>query len=360
MGKNYYEILGIDKNATEEDIKKAFRKMAVQYHPDKQQGKSDADKKAAEEKMKEVNEAYQVLSDKEKRQQYDTYGTADPNGFGPGMDMGGIDDFIRKNFFHQGGGFSFRYGGINGETIQVNVRVKISDVLKNVKKTIKYNRDIRCPHCNGTGSENGEVITCPHCHGTGEIVNELKFGANTFMKSSTVCPHCHGMGKFPKKPCKHCGGEGIINKLDEFTFDVPVGVTDGAYFTVGGKGHETKHGNPGGLKVVFIVEPENGFFIDTRQGVMNYDLTVFKEIPIIDCITGGETTIKHLDGNTYKFSIRPGMKEGSIVRLKEKGLKDQNGKRGFLNIVIKQKMPTKFTKTETDLLNKLRKSKNFA
>ena len=115
-----------------------------------------------------------------------------------------------------------------------------------------------------------------------------------------------------------------------------------------------------GKAAFYAPADEDGFFIDSRQGNMNYDLTVFKEIPIIDCITGGETTIKHLDGNTYKFTIKPGMKEGNIVRLREKGLRDQNGKRGFLNIVIKQKMPSKFTKTETELLNKLRRSKNFA
>ena len=359
MVKDYYKILGLDRNATEEDVKKAFRKLAVQYHPDKQQGKSDAEKKAAEEKMKEVNEAYQVLSDKEKRQQYDKHGTIDPNGFGPGMNMDDINDFIRNNFFHQGG-FGFGRSGVEGEDIQVNVRMKISDVLKGVKKTIKYDRYTKCPHCNGTGSENGELITCPHCHGTGEFVNEIRVGPTTFMKTAKTCPHCHGMGKYPKKVCKHCGGEGVVSKLDEFSFEAPLGVTNGAYFTVDGRGHETKYGNPGRLKVVFIIEPEDGFFIDSRQGNMNYDLTVFKEIPIIDCITGGETTIKHLDGNTYKFTIKPGMKEGNIVRLREKGLRDQNGKRGFLNIVIKQKMPSKFTKTETELLNKLRRSKNFA
>lgn len=353
--KDYYSILGVSKDADDETLKKAYRKLAVQYHPDKQVDKTDKEKKEAEEKFKDINEAYQVLSDKEKRHKYDMFGTTDEN-FST-YSASDINEIFRRHF---GGGFENFFGGnqrvmSKGSNIKLNVKVKLSEVYKNIKKTVNYSRLVVCEHCNGTGAESGKMNTCPHCKGTGQFVRTQRtpFG---YSQEITVCPHCGGKGTFPEKICQHCSGNGVIRKDDSYSFVIPNGLTNNVYFTVDNAGNYSKDGIPGDLILYFQVEPENGIKVDSKNP---YDLTCEVNIPILDCITGCEAKIKHVDGKNYKFTIKQGATDGFMVKLKDKGLVDSYGKRGYFNVIIRQTMPKSLTKEEKNTIDKLKNSKNF-
>lgn len=359
--KDYYKILGLSNDADDDAIKKAYRKLAVQYHPDKQVGKTEAEKKNAEEKFKDINEAYQVLSDKEKRQKYDMFGTTDDSF--SNYSASDIDE-IFKRAFGEGNRMrspfeTFFGGGENvktkGTNIRLNVKLKVSEVYKNVEKTVKYDRFVLCQHCGGTGAEDGKLNVCSHCKGSGQFVKTQRtpFG---YSQEITVCPYCGGTGSLPENVCKHCGGKGIVRKEDSYKFVIPNGLSNNVYFTVDNGGNFSKDGIPGDLVLYFQVEPENGISVDTKNP---YDLVCSVDIPILDCITGCEAKIKHVDGKTYKFNVKQGATDGFIVKLKNKGLVDRFGKRGYLNIVIRQKMPNSLTKDEKNAIDKLKKSKNF-
>ena len=367
--KDYYGILGVDKNATEEEIKKKYKKLAIQYHPDKQQGKSDEEKKAAEEKFKEINEAYSILSDKNKRQQYDTFGTVDG-------DMGGMsgDDAMAefmKHFQNMGGfgGFGSMfdndfYGGrsqriVKGTDIRVNVNLTMEELYNNVEKEITYRRKVRCSTCNGTGSADGTTSQCPYCGGTGYITTTQRHGF-AIMQQTTVCPHCNGQGKVLKNLCKDCGGSGLKIKEEKHKFKVPLGATDGAYTIVYGKGNAAPQGGEnsvdGDMTLVFVVKPHSQYSINRQNP---YDIDYYKELPVIDCIMGCKVKFKHLDGKEYTINIKPGVTDGFVVKVRDKGLMDSNGRRGYLNVIIRQKMPKALSDNEKKLLNELKKSKNF-
>ena len=359
--KDYYKILGVSNDADDDAIKKAYRKLAVQYHPDKQVGKTEAEKKNAEEKFKDINEAYQVLSDKEKRHKYDMFGTTDENF--SNYSASDIDEIFRRAFGNAAGPhspFESFFGGgervkTKGTNIKLNVKVKLSEVYKSANKTVKYTRLKQCPSCNGTGGEGGKTITCPHCKGTGQFVRTQRtpFG---YSQEITICPYCGGQGVSAEKKCKHCGGQGVVRVEDSYSFTIPKGLTNNVYFTVDNGGNYSKDGIPGDLVLFFQVESEGGIAVDDRNP---YDLTCQKEIPILDCLTGCEASIKHVDGKTYKFNVKQGATDGFVIKLKDKGLLDSNGKRGYLNVVIRQKMPKSLTKDEKNTIDKLKKSKNF-
>lgn len=349
--KNFYDILGVDKNASDEEIKRAYKQLVLTYHPDKQVGKTDAEKKAAEEKIKDINEAYHILSDHDKRQQYDNFGTTDGN-YSFEDAFGRMNDFVRQNFW----GFGTDFVRSNQMSdIQVNVAINLSDLFKKTKKSIKYDRFKKCTHCDGTGAEDKEIIVCPHCNGKGVFERTINTGFNV-VHTVTECPYCHGAGKRIKKPCRHCSGSGLQRKTEEYTFYIPDGATEGAFTNIPGMGNESTDGSTGNLKLVFRVKDEGGFHIDPNS---LYDLNVVKELPILDFITGADATIKHIDGKEYKFTVKQGAREGSIIRLRDCGVKMQNGKSGFLNVHLKQKMPDALSKSDIKLLNKLRDSKNF-
>lgn len=353
--KDYYEILGVEKTATEDAIKKAYRKLAVKWHPDR-----NPNNKEAEEKFKEIAEAYSVLSDKEKRQQYDTFGTVDPH-----MQAGPMDDdlaeWARRAAERMHGHFG-GFGGVHdediikGSPIQVRVQLTMEDVYRGGRKTIYYERLKPCSHCNGTGiGEGGHEETCPTCHGRG-IIGQSSQRGNIHMQSYGPCPTCHRKGTVIDKPCPYCNGMGLERGREEFSFDIPAGVTTGVYTKIPGMGNMVNGGGvPGDLILLFEVMSDGVF--QAIEGTC--DLLSVMDVPILDCITGCNRTIKCPDGKEYRFSVKQGCPDGQKIRLMGKGLPMHGGQRGSLYIVIRHKMPSSLTADEKKKVEELKKSANF-
>lgn len=357
--KDYYDILGVERTASDDEIKKSYRKLAVKYHPDKQVGKSEDEKKAAEEKFKDINEAYQVLSDKEKRQRYDQFGSVD-GGFDSGWMTG--DEALQEFMRHFGFGGS-PFGGRHrtqesvGSTIELKVKVTFDDLFKSGIKKVKYDRYAKCEKCNGTGSNDGKTTKCTHCNGSGYITKTTRHGFSVFQQT-TVCPYCGGIGSIISCPCSKCGGNGVVRKESEYEFKIPAGVTNDTYFDVPNMGNAPEHGNGrnGNLRLIFNIQPSNGFNVSCRDP---YDIDCVIEIPILECITGCEKRFKHPDGNEYKFTVGQGTVHGHQIRINNLGLYKPDGSRGCLNIFIRQRMPKSLSKDDKKLIDKLKKSKNF-
>lgn len=369
--KNYYEILGItadEKKLSEKDfekvLKQKYRKICLKYHPDKNPGNKDA-----ETKFKEAVEAYDVLSDKNKRHQYDTFGTVDGNAFqGGGMNMEDImREFMRhhagfSSFFDDDNDFdgSFRRTTINrGTDKKVRVTLTLEEAYNRGKKTIKYDRLKPCSTCGGKGSKDGgSVGMCQHCHGTGVIIQRQTF-AYGFSQQTAPCPYCHGTGKMISNPCSKCSGNGLEVQEETLTIDIPAGVTDGAVVRIPKKGNycERLEGQEGDLILYFKISEDSKFKIIPNSP---YDLAYIDETPVLDCITGCDKTIKHIDGKTYKYVLRQGIEDGSVINLAGKGLAKSNGLYGDLKIVVKYKMPVTISLEDSKLIDKLKKSKNFS
>ena len=355
--KDYYNILGVDKSATDEELKKAYRKLSLKYHPDRNPGN-----KEAEEKFKEVVEAYDILSDKEKRQQYDMFGTIDGN-FNSSA-ASNMDEIIRK-FMRHHAGFGFFNDDFDDENIikkghdkKVRVTITLEELYRHGKKTIKYDRYKPCTECHGKGTNgSGTIGACPYCHGSGYVTQTQKF-AYGFSQTTVHCPHCHGSGKSISNPCGKCGGSGLELQEETITIDIPVGVTDNVAVKIPRKGHycERLEGQEGDLTIIFRVAEHDKFKIIPNSP---YDLAYIDETPVLDCITGCEKTIKHIDGKTYKYTLRQGIEDGSIINLAGKGLAKGNGLYGNLKIIVKYKMPNIINNEERKLIDKLKKSKNF-
>lgn len=319
LAKDYYEILGIEKNASEEDIKKAFRKLALQYHPDRNPGN-----KSAEEKFKEINEAYQVLSDAQKRSQYDRFGTADFNGsegFGGFGDFGGFSDFgglgdIFESFF--GGGFSSSGRNTNrpqrGADLQYTLNLKFEEAAFGASKEINITRNEECKKCSGTGAKPGtKPITCDKCSGTGQIKVQRKTGFGSFVTVSE-CDKCRGKGTIIKEACQECNGSGRIRANKKITINVPPGVDTNNTITLRGEGEPgLKGGSFGDLYVNINVLPHKIF---KREG-----FEVICEIPVTfaQATLGAEIDVPTIDGMT-KFTIPEGTQGGTIFRIKAKGI----------------------------------------
>ena len=362
MTKDYYSILGVSKTATEEEIKTAYRKKAIEFHPDKQVGKTDAEKKDAEEKFKDVAEAYQILSDPQKRQRYDNFGTVDGNFSGGFSTADALREFMRSVHNFSFGGkiddfFSDMKPQKRGTDMVVKVHLTFEEVYKLGKKTIKYNPYVPCDSCNGTGSSDGETHKCTHCKGMGVIVNTERRGFG-WVQSGVECPHCHGTGVGITTPCKKCNGLGIIRKETELTIDLPKGITNAAYYDLPGYGNACVHsaGENGNLRLVFLVEDSPNFTLSTDNP---YDINYTMEVGILDCITGCTKTFTHVDGKEYRININQGTPNGYIIRLRGLGLCYRNGSRGYLNVRIKTKMPSKLSKDDKATIEKLKSSKNF-
>ena len=365
MAKDYYNILGVDKNATEDEIKSAYRKKAIEFHPDKQVGKSDAEKKEAEEKFKEVAEAYQILSDAEKRQRYDRFGTVDDN-FGSGFNPSDIfSSFMRSMHFGFGGSmgddfFGGRKRQVKGTDKMVNVTLTIEEVYKLAQKTIRYDAYVKCEDCNGSGSTDGKTITCPHCNGTGYVTTKVRRGI-MYVENSYECPKCHGTGISVSQPCSKCNGFGVIRKEVEYTFNILPGTTNNVKFFGGsGLGNACRNGIGASGDLYIHVEsvlPMNGFSVNNDAP---YDIDYVMNVSVLDCITGCEKSFRHIDGKEYRLTIKPGATNGYTIKLRNLGLcYPQSNNRGFLNIRINQIMPAKLSKDEKSTLEKLKKSKNF-
>lgn len=318
--RDFYEVLGLQKGASDDEIKKAFRKLAIKYHPDKNQGNKDA-----EEKFKEINEAYQVLSDPQKKAQYDQFGTTDfgaggaggAGGFG-GFDfseMGGFGD-IFESFFGGGfgGGSRRRNGPIPGDDIEVNLNLSFEEAVFGTKKEINVSRIENCDTCHGSGAHPGTSSkTCTKCHGTGQIKVEKRTPLG-FMVTSQACDECQGKGKVIEKPCGTCGGKGKIKKNKKVTVTVPAGVDTGNIIKLSGMGDAGINGGPeGDLFVRINVQSSKQF---ERKG---NDIYYTTHISMVQAALGTEIIVPTVDGNV-RYSIPSGTQSNAQFRLKEKGV----------------------------------------
>lgn len=366
--KDLYSILGLQHGASIDEVKAAFKKLAIKYHPDKQQGKSEAEKKQAEDTFKEINEAYSVLSDPKKKQEYDQFGSVGGSMGGMGGGFSDMADFIRNmhtgGFNPFGGGFNpfgegFNpFGGVvlTGDDIRINIDCTIEDIYNNVSKSVKYTRKVKCPDCKGSGSSTGELTKCPHCNGTGveTISKRSLFGVQM---TQTVCRHCHGTGMVVKDPCRKCNGSGLVEGKETISVRIPIEARNGAVVEMDGMGHMAPNnmGNPGNLIVRFNVLPHSRFTIAQN----NIDLKTRLKVNIIDCITGCEKTIQSISGKDTVVRIPLGAKNGQEVVVRGQGMPIGNGRYGDLVVVVEQVMPTALTSDELKKLNELKTSKNF-
>ena len=365
--RDYYEVLGVSKSATPEEIKKAYRQLALKYHPDR-----NPDDKDAEEKFKEAAEAYSVLSDENKRARYDRYGFAGMNGgsaSGGGFG-GGFGDFNLNDILNSVFGSGFDFGGFNfggfgggssrggvarqrGSNIRVKVKLNLQEIAKGVKKKIKVNKYVACDHCHGSGSENGATETCPTCHGRGQVVQTVNsfFGA---MQTASVCPTCGGTGQIIKNKCKHCQGEGIMKGEEIIDIEIPAGVGNDMQLTVRGKGNAgPRNGINGDLIVVIEEEESKDFERDGNNLIYNLFLT------IPEAILGTQAEVPTIDGKV-RVKIAPGTQSGKVLRLRGKGLPNINSYgSGDMLVNVNVWIPKKVTKEEEKMLEELAKSENF-
>lgn len=345
MKKDYYSILEIDKTATKDEIKKAYRKLAIKYHPDKNQGDKDA-----EEKFKEITEAYEILSDETKKSNYDNYG--DPSGGGNFGDFsGGFSDIFGDIFGGFGGGFNQRTTN-KGDDIKVKINIDIKEINSGATKNIKYKKNVKCNSCNGFG---GDHIPCSKCSGTGKINQRRQMG-NTIINTMTNCDCCNGNGYTIKHKCNKCNGTGVVNEQSELSVTIPKGVHTGDKFSANGKGNAPYNAGNGGIfgNLFIIIEVINktDLIIDGNNLIYNLYLS-YPSIKI-----GCDVNIKTLDGE-IKFKVSPLSKFNDVKRVKGKGLSDQRGNMGDLMVVIKEKDIKKLSDEEKELLEKLSKLENF-
>ena len=371
--RDYYEVLGVDKNAGADEIKKAYRKLAIQYHPDKNPGD-----KEAEEKFKEAAEAYSVLSDKDKRARYDQFGHAGMGGAAGGGGFSGqgmsMDDIFSMfgDIFGGGGGFGgfsgfggFGGGGgrpqqrkFRGSDLRVKVKMNLKDIANGVEKKFKLKKYVTCEHCHGSGAEgNSGTETCPNCHGTGSVTRTQQsiFG---MMQTQSVCPNCNGEGKIIKDKCKHCSGEGIVYGEEVVEVKIPAGVGEGMQLTVNGKGNAGKrNGVPGDLLVVIEEEAHPELIRDENDLIYNLLLSV------PTATLGGTVEIPTID-NKVKVKIEPGTQPGKVLRLRGKGLPSVNSYgysngTGDLLVNISVYIPETLSKEEKQAMEKMQNSDNF-
>jgi molecular chaperone DnaJ len=362
MANNYYDTLGVPKSASADEIKKAFRRKAHEHHPDKDSGNAD--------KFKEINEAYQVLSDDSKRQQYDQYGqTFDQaqrgagggaGGFGGGNPFGGGD----FSGFGQGG-VEFDLGDIFGDLfggrqdrdsrrnrgidLEMGLTISFEEAVFGIEKEITLEKQDTCKTCKGDGAQPGtKVVTCPKCHGQGQIRTQRRtvFGN---VASSATCDRCNGMGKIPESPCKTCDGRGILRQEKTLSVKIPAGIDNGQRIRVSGEGEAGYRGStPGDLYLAIKVAPSKDF---ERDG-----FTLLKELPIsfTQATLGAKPIVRTLDGD-IELKIPSGTQSGTMFRVKDKGVPNINNPkhRGELIITVRVIIPKKLSKKEKDLLKEL-------
>ena len=364
--RDYYEVLGVDKTATADEIKKAYKKKAIQYHPDR-----NPDNKEAEEKFKEAAEAYGVLSDPDKRSKYDQFGfdglnaSGGASGFGGGMSMDDIFSMFGDIFSGGGfGGFGGFGGGqsrsrggerkFKGADVRIKVSLTIQEINSGVTKKFKIKKLVPCTHCNGTGAENGSgTETCPDCNGTGTVIKTQQsiFG---MMQTQTVCPRCNGEGKIIKNRCPHCSGDGVVYGEELVEVKIPAGVADGMQLVVEGKGNAGKHnGYPGNLLIVIEEQQHKDLIRDENDLIYNLLLTVPQ------AILGGTVEVPTIDG-AVKLKIEPGTQPGKVLRLRDKGLPIlQSNRKGDMLVNVSVYIPEKLSRDEKEAIEKLSSSDSF-
>jgi len=367
--RDYYEVLGIQKGASEDEMKKAYKKMAIKYHPDRNPGD-----KEAEEKFKEAAEAYDVLRDPDKRARYDQFGHAGMGGAGgfgggQGFDMNDIFSMFGDIFGgHMGGGAFGGFDGFGGfgggrhgaqrqqgSNLRLKVKLTLEEVAKGTTKKFKVRKDVTCPYCKGTGSEDGKTENCSTCHGKGYVNRTV----NTMlgrMQQQSVCPTCGGNGTVIKNKCTHCAGTGVVNGEEVVEVQIPAGIQDGMILTVQGKGNAGRNnGYAGDIQVFVEIEPHTE--LTRRDNDLIYNLLL--DLPT--AILGGSAEIPTIDGRV-KIKIEPGTQPGKTVRLRGKGLPALQGYGygyGDLIVNISIYIPETLTKDEHDAIEKMKDSDSF-
>ncbi len=365
--RDYYEVLGVSKDASKEEIKKAYRKLAMKYHPDRNPGD-----KEAEEKFKEAAEAYSVLSDDEKRAKYDKFGHAGMGG--AGQEFHGFSDIndifshfsdifgggrggsIFDDIFGSGGGYSHTGArtGTPGSDIKITLKLTLEEIAQGTTKKVKVKRYKKCAACNGTGAKNGTAFnTCSVCHGTGEVRQVSKSIFGQFV-SVQPCHNCGGTGKVITEPCNVCHGDGRVRVEEIIKINVPAGVTDGNYMTLRGQGNAGKNGGEPGDIIVVFKELEHEYF--TRKGDdIIYDLT----ISFPEAVLGTTVEIPTLTGRA-KLKIEPGIQPGKLLKMRNKGIQHLN-RRGSGDQLVKINIhvPKKITPREKELLTELQNQPNI-
>ncbi len=351
--RDYYEVLGVSKNATEDDLKKAYRKVAKQYHPDLHPGD-----KEAEAKFKEANEAYAVLSDPQKRQQYDQFGhaafdqSAGGGGFGGGFsgfgDFGDIfDSFFGDGFGGFGGGGTRRNGQQRGRDLQKSVKISFKESVFGVKKEISVTKNERCSECNGSGAAKGtSPETCSGCNGSGTVRKVQRTPIGNIQTTGT-CPSCNGTGKIIKNPCKNCNGNGVERKTKKIEINIPAGIDDGQAITLRGEGEPGKNNGPmGDLYIEIQVTPDKIF---KRSG---FDIYVELPITYAEAALGGKVVVPTIS-EKIEMTIPEGTQHGAKFMLKGKGIPYlRGGGVGNQYVIVKLEVPKKLNQKQKDLLKK--------
>ena len=366
--RDYYEVLGVGKNASADERKKAYRKLAVKYHPDK-----NPDNKEAEEKFKEAAEAYSVLSDPDKKTKYDQFGHAGVDGAGPDFSggFGNLNDILNDlfgggfggfgGFSGFGGGFGGARGGqrqqrvYRGRDIRVRVKLTLEEIAKGVEKEISIERSVPCKDCGGKGAKNSsDIKTCSACNGTGQVQRVT----NTFLGQTvtySTCQQCGGEGKVITNPCRSCGGTGLVRKRETIKVKIPAGVEAGMQMTISGEGHAAKNNGVNGDLLVVIEEQEHPNL--KREG---NNLYCTKIVSLPDAILGAEVEVPGIDGN-YKIKVEPGTQSGTVVRLRGRGLPTVNGYGGTGDLYVKIAVwiPKKLDKDDKAVIESLRSKESF-
>ena len=347
--KDYYKILGVDKNASEDEIKKAYRKKAMEYHPDR-----NPDNPEAETKFKEAAEAYDTLSSPEKKSNYDRFGTTgNPFGGGSGNPFGGGFGFSMDDIFSQFGDiFGQRYNKSQqnrGSNLRIKVSLDINEILKGTTKKLKYKRQDKCPACDGKGGT--DPRSCIPCSGTGQrtVVQNSPFGQ---VRHVSTCPDCSGTGQVITNKCKSCHGEGTKLVDQVVDVEIPAGVSNGMQLSMQGFGNHTRNGNPGDLQIIVEEIRDNSYHRE------NNNIIVEKNISVIDAILGANLKVKTPHGE-LPITIEPGTQDGKVVRITGKGIPDINYGLGDLYVKIIVRIPRRITLEEKSILEKLKRSSNF-
>ena len=356
--RDYYEVLGVDKSADEQTLKKAYRKLAMKYHPDRNPGD-----KEAEEKFKEINEAYEVLSDSTKRQTYDQFGHAGMNGQGGfggqgfgGQGFGGFEDIFGDMFGDifgggfGGGGRPRRRGPERGADMRQSIQITFEEAAFGKKTSIKVNRSEECSECHGSGAKAGtSKKTCPTCNGAGEVrtVQRTPFGN---IASSRTCSTCEGEGEVVESPCTKCGGKGSTRKVKTIEVDIPAGIDDGQMIKLAGQGELGSKGGPRGDLYIAVSVKNHSLF--TREG---YDIYFDMPITFAQAVLGDEIEVPTLDGKV-KYSIPEGTQTGTVFRLREKGIPKLRGNnRGDQYVKVVVDTPKKLNDKQKELLREFAK-----
>lgn len=362
--KNYYETLGVAKNADANELKSAYRKLAKQYHPDTYAGKSEDEKKKAEAKFKEINHAYDVLSDPQKRAAYDNYGSENgPQGFGGGQGGGfggfggqggfGIDmDDIINSFFGGFGGGRSASARANapqrGRDILLGITLSFEDAAFGVERTVSVKRVEDCPSCKGTGAKSGATKVCPHCGGSGVVTQTQRTPLGSF-QTTGACPNCKGKGKIITDPCPSCGGQGKVEKVREVKINIPAGIDNGQRITYQSEGNVGRNGGEKGSLIVEVTVRPHKIF--KRNGA---DIQVEYPITISEAALGATLTVPTL-GKPHELKVPEGTQSGTVFKIKGAGIRKLRSKSdcGDLYVKVVVEVPKALTKEQKDLLFRL-------